>query len=64
VAYTFASAGTYTLVFEVANSGFYGTNDSYLGVDNVQLVPEPLSAAGMLLGLGGLVGYLRRRRMA
>jgi hypothetical protein len=43
---------------------FYGSNAWY--IDEVQaldrLVPEPITLAGVLMGLGGLVRYLRNRR--
>ncbi len=29
---------------------------------NVTVVPEPLTMAGLVMGVGGLVGYVRRRR--
>jgi hypothetical protein len=27
-------------------------------------IPEPVTMAGLMLGIGGLVGYVRRRRKA
>lgn len=60
VSYTFASSGTYTLVFGIKN-GLDGILDSRLGIDNVKLIPTP--GAILLGGIGiGLVGWLRRRR--
>ncbi len=64
VNYTFAQPGSYMLVFEIANGGD-PSKDSFLGIDElVAPVPEPLTIAGVLAGLGGLAGYLRRRRAA
>jgi hypothetical protein len=67
IEHTFASSGTYTLLFEVRNSGDTA-NDPYLGIDNVRLndivdpnvVPIP---AAMLLGMLGLgtAGFKLRR---
>ena len=36
-----------------------GLDDAYL-----ELIPEPLTVLGMLMGLGGVGAYIRRRRMA
>lgn len=68
----FGEGGTYYLVVGVVNRG-NSENDSTLGVDNVYVgppgyreadgaVPEPLTVAGVCMGIGGLVGYIRRRR--
>jgi hypothetical protein len=67
IEHTFTSSGTYTLLFEVRNTGDTG-NDPFLGVDNVKLngvvdpVPTPIPAA-MLLGMLGLgtAGFKLRR---
>lgn len=76
VNYTFASSGTFVLLFGVRNDGL-GVGTSVLGIDNVRqssspppsppvgdVIPEP--ATGWLLGCGllgilGLVGAGRRR---
>jgi hypothetical protein len=60
VSHTFATSGTYTLVLGIKNS-IDSIYDSYLGIDNVKLIPAP---GAILLGsIGiGLVGWLRRRR--
>jgi hypothetical protein len=57
-----ASAGTYTVVFEVRN-GLDAIFDSYVGIDNVRLNVIPAPGSILLAGIGaGLVGWLRRRR--
>ena len=52
-----------TINSEVA--GYYYLGDLTEGkVLDVKLIPEPVTMAGMLMGVGGLVGYIRRRRTA
>lgn len=59
VSYTIPSAGTYTLLFEVAN--FYDdARDSYLGVDNAHVVPVQAAVLLGILGLG-VAGWKLRR---
>lgn len=43
---------------------FYGADDGY--VDNIQVinVPEPITMAGLLMGVGCLTRYVRNRRKA
>jgi hypothetical protein len=38
------------------------TNEGYDGVMELKVIPEPVTMAGLLLGVGCLGGYLRRRR--
>ena len=59
VSYTFASPGTYTLWFAI-KSGGNSLNDSYIGIDNVHLVPVPAAVLLGALGLG-LAGWRLRR---
>jgi len=54
VSYTFATGGTFTLTFEVANSGDY-MNNSFVGVDDVTLTQAQVPVPGaVLLGMLGL----------
>ncbi len=67
-------AGNYTIWFAVKNDDDY-RYDSHLGVDKVELIcrpdgkeppdlaviPEPMTMFGVLAGIGGLVGYIRKR---
>ena len=70
--YTFEEDGDYYLAFAVRNK-LTSLLDSVLGVDYITLedpslpppdgpVPEPLTVMGMVMGVGGLAGYFRRRR--
>jgi hypothetical protein len=60
VSYTFGSSGVYTLLITNTN-GLDSVLDSYVGIDNVGVIPAP---GAILLGsLGvGVVSWLRRRR--
>ena len=60
VSYTFGCSGMYTLLVEVSN-GLDDIFDSYVGIDNVNVIPAP---GAILLGSLGLcvVSWLRRRR--
>jgi len=57
--YFTAQGATTTLGFASLTSTAYGP-----ALDNVsvELVPEPLTLAGVLLGVGCAAGYVRRRR--
>jgi hypothetical protein len=45
------------------DTGQFGINTpTYFAVDNVAAVPEPVTLIGLTAGLGGLAGYIRRRR--
>jgi len=52
----------YRLVFKLMNDDDC-RKDSFLGIDNVRctVIPEPLTVLGVLGGLAGLGGYLRKR---
>jgi hypothetical protein len=59
-------SGTATFLFGIADGGgdripWGPTSDSFAGLDNVRIIPEPLTVLGVLAGVGGLGGYLRRR---
>lgn len=57
VNYTFADSGTYSLWYTVTNVGDEDY-DSYMGIDNINVTPEPATMA--LLALGGLM--IRKRK--
>ena len=53
-----SAAGTYDLAIAVEQGG----TELVRSEMQVQVVPEPITMAGLAMGLGGLVGYIRRRR--
>jgi hypothetical protein len=60
VSYTFGASGVYTLLITNTN-GLDSILDSYVGIDNVNVIPAP--GAILLGGIGvGLFGWLRRRK--
>jgi len=56
-----ATSTTTTITFESLTGTAYGP-----ALDNVsvEVIPEPVTMAGVFLGIGGLAGYLRKRRAA
>lgn len=60
MSYTFATTGTYRLAFGVANPTDYDM-PSVLGVDNVTLMPEPVTLLALTAG-AGVFGRRRRGR--
>ncbi len=57
------AGGNYTLTFGVKNTKDH-LFDSFVGVDNVSLsvIPEPMTMMAVACGIGGLAGYIRKRR--
>jgi len=48
-----------------AGSDYFAFDDMTIGtLEQVKIVPEPVTMAGLFLGVGGLAGYLRRRKHA
>jgi hypothetical protein len=60
----------YKVEYQDANDNWTSTFTSYWdgstlqGGGAFQVVPEPLTMAGLMLGIGSLVGYVRKRRKA
>jgi hypothetical protein len=70
--YWYPPSGVYQPTGLGAPAGYFNSDDyanSYGGTktgvgawDVTSPVPEPVTMAGLMLGIGGLVGYVRRRR--
>jgi hypothetical protein len=57
----YAWTGDYT----TTPSSLHVTNiNAYEGVVYAKVIPEPVTMAGLMLGIGSLVGYVRKRRKA
>jgi len=48
---------------QIGMSGTYGTTFTVSQID-LNVVPEPVTMAGLALGIGSIAGYVRRRRRA
>jgi len=66
----FVSADSFDLTvaeaFAQLDPGSNHDTDSYavIGGASIQVVPEPVTMAGLVMGIGALGGYIRRRRTA
>lgn len=62
--FTAPVSGDIALSLFNAGSAYITTDPGSISIDNVSIsaVPEPSTAASLLLGLGGLAGWVRRRR--
>ena len=54
------TTGRFAFRYFTPNGGPSGANSDYIGIDTVNIVPEPASAA--VLAIGGLTLIARRRR--